>query len=110
MKKYIVFLCIGMTFLSCSKDDNSNEASLVVYNQTYCFDPWGYADNNNELIDRIGDYFKEKNIELSNISIDNKGTQQLCNACTCLSGTRIFAIVDQNDLNSIREYGFQEHD
>ncbi len=108
MKKFILFLFIGTTFLSCSKNDDSKDDSLVLYNQTYCIDPWGYTENDNELADKIISYFKVVNIEISNVTIDNKGTSQLCNACFCLSGKRIIAKVSINDLNSIKEYGFQD--
>jgi hypothetical protein len=110
MKKFILLAFIGIAFLSCSKDDDSNEYLFVLYNQTYCADPWGNTDNNNELADKVGDYFKAENIEIFNIKIDNKGTPQLCNACMCLSGKRIIANVNKHDLNSIKEYGFQEYD
>lgn len=108
MKKFILLIFIGITFLSCSKDDDSNDDFLVLYNQTYCLDSWGYTDNDKELTDKIIDYFMAVNIEISNVKIDNKGTPQLCNACSCLSGKRIIAKVSINDLNSIKEYGFQE--
>lgn len=100
-----------MSLLSCSNDDDhSKEDFFVLYNQTYCSDPWGYADNNNDLADKIGDYLNAENIEIFDIKIDNKGTPQLCNACMCLSGKRIIAKVSKDDLNSIMEYGFQEYD
>ncbi len=110
MKKYIVLIFIGIAFLSCSNDDDSNEDFLVLYNQTYCADVWGYADNDDELAGKITKYLKAVNIEISNVKIDNKGTPQLCNACICLSGKRVIAKVSENDLNSIKEYGFQEFD
>ena len=110
MKKYILLTLIGITFLSCSNDDDSNKDFLALYNQTYCADPWGYAENNKELADKISDYLKAVNIEIFNVKIDNKGIPQLCNACICLSGKRIIIKVSENDLNSIKEYGFQEFD
>ena len=110
MKKYILLAFIGLAFLSCSNDDDSNEGFSVLYNQTYCSDPWGYDDDNNILVDKIRNYFKAENIEISNVKIDNKGTIQLCNACICLSGKRIIVKVSEQDLNSIKEFGFQQYD
>ena len=108
MKKIILCTIIGIVFLSCSNADDSEKDFLVFYNQTQCADIWGYADNNEELADKIVDYLKSVNIQISNVKIDNKGTPQLCNACSCLSGKRIITKVSENDLNSIKEYGFQE--
>ncbi|MGF1560438.1 MAG: hypothetical protein ACFCUL_15230 [Flavobacteriaceae bacterium] len=111
MKKYFLFAFIGIALLSCSNDDNLNNDVFVLYNQTYCSDPWGYGDDNNELADKIKNYFNAENIEISNLTIDNNGTgaPQLCNACFCLSGKRIIGKVGRQDLDNIKEYGFQEY-
>lgn len=109
MKKFIFLIFIGATFLNCSKDDNSSDESLVLYNQTYCLDSWGYTDDDKELADKIIEYFNTVNIEIYSVKIDNKGTQQVCNACSCLSGKRFIAKVNIHDLDSIKEYGFQEY-
>ena len=109
MKKYILLAFIGLTFLSCSNDDDSKEDVFVLYNQTNCSDPWGYSDDNNELADKINNYLKAENIEISNVTIDNNGTAISCNACFCLSGKRIIGKVSRQDLNNIKEYGFQEY-
>ena len=108
MKKHALLIFIGITFLSCSNDDVLDKDVLVLYNQTHCSDPWGYADNDNILVEKISSYFKTKNIEIFNVEIDNKGTTQICSACACLSGKRIITKVNKNDLNSIKEIGFQE--
>ena len=107
MKKYLVLACIGITFLSCSSDDAFSDGIVVLYNQTYCADPWGYADTNNELANKISNYFKAVNIEISDILIDDKGTPQLCNACICLSGKRFIIMVREQDLDAIQEYRFE---
>ena len=108
MKKYILLAFIGITILSCSTNDDSNQDILVLYNQTYCSDPWEYGNDNNELADNINNFFEAENIEISNLTIDNNGTEQLCLACTCLSGKRFFVNVSRQDLDSIKEFGFEE--
>ncbi|ASV30437.1 hypothetical protein [Maribacter cobaltidurans] len=108
MKKYILLAFIGITFLSCSNNDDSNENVFVLYNQTNCSDPWGYSDDNKELEDKINNYLKEENIEISNVTINNDGTAISCNACFCLSGKRIVGKVSRQDLESIKEFGFEE--
>lgn len=111
MKKILLFIFCGLVLLnfSCSKDDDeSSEYISVLYNQTYCSDQWGYSKNKDELANKVRDYFNTENIEIFDVKFDDKGTAQLCNACTCLSGTRIIIKVNRNDLNSIKEYGFQE--
>lgn len=109
MKKYILLTLIGIAFLSCSNDDDANKDFSVLYNQTYCADPWGYAENSDALRDLINNYFKAENIEISNLKIDSKGTPEVCNACSCLSGKRFIVKVDQQDLDSIKAHGFQEY-
>ena len=96
--------------MNCSKDDDSNDDLLVLYNQTYCLDSWGYAETDKELAAKIINYFEEVNIQISNLKIDTKGTPQLCNACNCLSGKRIIAKVNSDDLDAIKAYGFREFD
>lgn len=111
MKRTFIIIFLGMLFLNvcCSKDDVSNEYVYALYSQTSCADPWGYSNNNEELAIKIKDYFEIQNIEIFDVEIDNKGTAQLCNACTCLSGMRIIVKVRIDDLNSVIEHGFQEH-
>lgn len=109
MKKLILSLLIGLTFLGCSTDDDSSENILVLYNQTNCSDPWQSIENDGELVDKIKTYFESVNITVSNVKIDDKGTPQLCNACNCFTGNRIILKVNKNDLNSIKEYNFQEY-
>lgn len=109
MKKYTSLIFIGIAFLSCSKDD-SNEGFFVLYNQTYCSDPWGYAEDNNKLATKIKSYFKSENIEIFNLNFDNKGISEDCFACSCISGKRIIAKINKNDLDHFKEYGFQEYE
>lgn len=82
---------------------------LVLYNQTTCNDPWQSIENDSELVDKIKTYFESVNITVSNVKIDDKGTPQLCNACNCFTGNRIILKVNKNDLDSIKEYNFQEY-
>lgn len=109
MKRLILSLLIGLTFLGCSTDDDSSENILVLYNQTTCNDPWQSIENDSELVDKIKTYFESVNITVSNVKIDDKGTPQLCNACNCFTGNRIILKVNKNDLDSIKEYNFQEY-
>ncbi len=109
MTKYLLILLIGLTSLGCSSDDDSSENNLVIYNQTYCSDPWESMENNRDLVDQIITYFATKNIVISNVTFDDKGTQQVCLACFCLTGKRIILEVNKNDLEAIKEYGFQEY-
>ncbi|MBA6154589.1 hypothetical protein [Gelidibacter maritimus] len=109
MKQFILHIFIGLTFLACSKDDDATDRVFVLYNQTYCSDPWEPVENKHKLIDRIKNYFESVNIGIADIKIDNKGTPQFCNACHCLSGNRVIATVSKDDLDAIKEFGFQEY-
>lgn len=108
MKKLLLSLLIGLTFLGCSTDDDSSENILVLYNQTNCNDPWQSIESDGELVDKIITYFESVNISVSNVKIDDKGTPQLCNACNCFTGNRIILKVNKIDLDAIKEYNFQE--
>ncbi|WP_027125398.1 hypothetical protein [Gelidibacter mesophilus] len=108
MKNLLLIITVGITVWSCSKDDDLNDGVLVLYNQTYCFDSWGYPDTDKELADVIIEYLDDLDIELYNVKIDTNGTPQLCNACFCLSGKRIIGRISVNDLDAIKEYGFRE--
>lgn len=112
MKKIFLFIFFGLILLnfSCSKDDEgSNEYISVLYNQTYCSDPWGYSNDKLELANKVRDYFITENIEVFDVKVDNKGTAQDCNACMCLSGVRILLKVKNGDLIPIKEHGFKEY-
>ncbi|AVR47089.1 hypothetical protein C7S20_18560 [Christiangramia fulva] len=110
MKKIFILIFFTVVFLdvSCSKDDNSAEFAYAFYNQTSCADIWGYSNDKYELAEKVKDFFETENIEILDVEFDNKGTPQLCNACICLTGKRIFIKVKIDDLNAIKEYGFQE--
>jgi len=107
MKTSILIAFITIILLGCSNDDDSSLEISVLYNQTYCADPWINEDDEG-LEDKINSFFEGKSIEISNLTIDNNGNQELCNACTCLSGGRIVLIVSREDLDNIKEYGFKE--
>jgi|26BtaG_2_1085354.scaffolds.fasta_scaffold03626_4 hypothetical protein len=109
MKKYLFILLIGLIALGCSTDDDASDAVFVLYNQTYCSDPWESIDDNRELTVKISTYFASENIAISNLKIDDKGTQQDCFGCGCLTGKRIILKVNKNDLDAIMAYGFQEY-
>lgn len=107
MKKVILLICIGLALLSCSSDDDAGDTILVLYNQTYCSDSWGTAETDTDLADIIKNHFQSVNIEIYDVSIDNNGTPESCLACSCLSGKRIILEIKKEDINFIKEHGFQ---
>ncbi len=111
MRLCLLLSIIGLVFISCD-DDNvlDQDQQFLIYHQTYCSDPWGYSNDDDELVAIIKSYFKSEDIEINSVKIDLEGTQQLCNACICLSGKRILVNVNQSDGEVMKEYGFQKYD
>lgn len=108
-----ILLCIFCSLIvlnySCSKkDDGPDEYLSVFYNQTSCSDPWGYSNDKDELANKVQEFFTTENIEIYDVKFDNKGTAQLCNACTCLSGIRIITKIKRDDLDNMIDHGFRE--
>ena len=114
----VVFLTILVSSFSCQKDKdipkncnckNSNTKTCVIYEQTYCADPWGQDNEDDEtLIKNLKEHFDNLGVTLYDIGIDEKGTRQGCFACHCKSGKRFCVKVKNNDLNKAKEHGFKE--
>jgi len=99
--KRIIFDC------SCKE---STGKICVLYEQTYCADPWGQDNTTDEqLVENLAEYFDSLGVTLYNIGIDDNGTQQFCFACNCKSGRRFCAKVKNSDLTIVKEHGFTEN-
>jgi len=72
------------------------------YNNTSCSDPWYMMNTTME------GFFKAKGIEILNSEYSNVYQQrELCKACTCLTGSRVYAKVDDyQESNLIFNYNF----
>ncbi|HMO38400.1 MAG TPA: hypothetical protein PKC76_03810 [Saprospiraceae bacterium] len=117
--RLIIIMFILSIIAGCNRDDiiykncdckNTNNRTCIIYEQTYCADPWGHDDQEDEkLVNNLKEYFENLGTTLYNVGIDNNGTIQNCYACHCKSGKRFCAKVKNKDLKTIKTYGFIEH-
>lgn len=114
----VVFLAILVSIFGCEKDKDilkkcncksSNAKTCIVYEQTYCADPWGQDSEDDEiLINNLKEHFDHLDVVLYDIGIDEKGIGQGCDACHCKSGKIFCAKVKNENLNKVKEQGFKE--
>ena len=98
--KQIIFDC------SCKEQIKK---TCVLYEQTYCADPWEYNTSDQQLVEGLFTYFDSLGVTLYDIGIDDNGTQPSCFACHCKSGRRYCANVKNSDLILVKKYGFVEN-
>lgn len=111
---FYIVLTIG-----CSKDqpivmdcicESGYGKTCVIYEQTYCADPWGQYDlPDTALLQNLNEYFDSLGVTLYNLGIEEGGIQEICMACSCKSGKRFCAKVKDNDLVTIKQHGFTEN-
>jgi hypothetical protein len=114
----ILSLVIGLQSYSCKNESTSvsscncvstNGKTCVIYEETYCADPWGQGFvNDNDLKNEINLFLISLTIDLDEIGIEVTSSPESCNACSCKSGRTICGIVDNEDLQLIKELGFTE--
>jgi len=99
-------LMLALSMMYCSK---SEEKVTLQYYQTKCADQWSSNQNstNDEIIASIKTFFEtEYQINLENLSINNGTVGQDCEACDCLTGRVITAIVDEQFIDELTAEGF----
>ena len=106
-------LCLG-----CQTEDDPKvvgecnsiaESTCVVYQETYCQDPWGQGYNNDDqLIAGINSFLESLDAELNEIEINLTSSPEPCNACSCKTGRSISGKVKDKDLQEIKNLGFKE--
>ena len=114
----ILSLIMGLQFFSCNYEDspvdscdcvNSLGKACVVYEETYCAEPWGGGfTNDTELRNEIKEFFTSLSIGLDQIGFEVTSAPDACYACSCKTGRTICGKVDLEDLESIKELGFIE--
>jgi len=115
--KAVKFLSVFVFFAamtSCDKSSccdtcaqSSNKMIWVYYNETQCADNWGNAfENENEKKQNIITYFENLNVRIYDIRIVNYGFGEICAACFCLTGNRIYCKIKKNDLDVMKSENF----
>jgi hypothetical protein len=109
-------LIMGLQFISCKNEDSPVDScdcvkslgkACVVYEETYCAEPWGGGfTHDTELRNEIGEFLASLSIELDQIGFEVTSAPDACYACSCKTGRTICGKVDLKDLEAIKELGF----
>ncbi|MBL4624447.1 MAG: hypothetical protein JKY42_04840, partial [Flavobacteriales bacterium] len=92
---------------SCQKEKSSID---FYFDQTLCSDPWNTGQNDSELEieNSVKGYLKDQNIKVHDIEIDHHGDLTfVCEACHCLSGTKIIVSVDKKKIFKMKSIGLK---
>lgn len=106
-KVLLYFAILGINLIvGCEGESESNLIS-VFYNETQCSDPWGFSNEDPQLIENLEVYFDSLNVTLFEIEIVDLDLQIVCSACDCPSGRRINALVEDDQLDIVTGKGFR---
>jgi hypothetical protein len=111
----MVLMTVWTSLSGCRKNDkdescdckNTRTTTCVFYEQTYCSDPWGNHPETPKLISSFKEHFDGLGVNISDVCLDDKGTQEDCMACSCKSGKRFLGRVKNNELKKAKEKGLK---
>ena len=110
--KNVVIILLGILIISCSSNDTDIEQNLYYYDQTGCTDPWntGSNDSNDKTALELRKYFKSLEVIILDVSFEDisKEGEYSCDACTCLTGTRIIINIHERDSEKVVDVGFEK--
>jgi hypothetical protein len=92
---------------SCENEGNS-ELLVFYYDQTSCSDPWAnsYYDSK-ELKSAVISYLSNQGIRpVDFLFLSTDGIQQICSACSCTTGNRIWIKAPGRFEGRLLELGF----
>lgn len=98
-------LIVSLISTSCQKEKNAVDFE---FSQTLCSDPWDNGDQaDQELANSIRKYLNGQKIKVFNVEIDHTNNLAIvCEACHCLSGTKIIVSADENKSSEMESMGF----
>jgi hypothetical protein len=99
------FVISSILLVNCGKNTTTK---WVYYNMTSCADGWGTYSNNEDLKNKVADYFSKKNIKIYDTEILADGIAQTCSDCTCTTGQRVKFKIKEKDLAVVKAEGFYE--
>ena len=117
---YLFFIMLLSMGNSCEKDpDNTCREESVVHS---CIKQKGFVcmyydvtkceavgNSNSDLLKNKIDYLKQEGVnQIIDAYIDDKGCVELCEACTCKNGKRIYGKVEESNLQIMLKNGFKE--
>ena len=110
--KYLLIVSILIFFIqSCIQGGEDPDFLEFYWDQTGCADPWQTAaiNSDEELKVAIVNYLKSQGVSEARISdIKSDPPQQVCLACFCTTGTRIYVEVPKKNKNTMIALGFKE--
>jgi hypothetical protein len=107
---FLLFVSILFFVQSCGENNEIGKTEFY-WDQTGCADPW---EVNNQISDEelklaIISYLKSKGVKQAKVTrITNEAQQQVCFACFCTTGRRIFVEVPLVNKSRMLALGFQE--
>lgn len=104
---------LGLLLLSFACQEEENPDPLVYWEQTSCADPWkmGSWKTEEKLIKAVESYLRDENVKNARVtSIKNDGRQEICHACPCKTGKRIYVTATSSQKNKLLNLGFQSID
>lgn len=93
MKGYFPSLFISIVaLLACTKKEamGENEYTTLIYQQTFCSDPWTTAASDSLTLNNVQAYINSNNLYLAGLSIKQTSNADTCKACTCKTGKTLF--------------------
>lgn len=107
MKQLFALLITVFCLSGCLKDNTYTPTTTeVIYHQTFCSDPWGRADTDNNTLLDLSNFLSAQQIKVYSIRIDSIETAQTCLACTCTTGKIITITAPLDQRSSLLKIGF----
>ena len=108
MKQILFLAFIMMGIFACKDQENT-----YIYAETKCSDAWtknaDWSASNSAPETLIKKYLTDSlKVNFSDFARTNDGTEQACEACICLSGTRVKVTCSEDDKNKLLNFGFKK--
>lgn len=105
----LLFLCLITVFSACSKHSDHLH---FTYQETKCADRWGrYISWSNQTDKETGirAFLQDSSgIAIYSFQMDKDGTEESCEACTCLTGYNIYIHSSAEYRQQLLDLGFKE--
>ncbi len=100
----IQFLVVMFVAVSCSKNGNIKMA----YAQTQCNDKWGYGNNEQETLNKLGMFLDSLQIRYRNLTFKKLNPTAVCEACNCESGGLFILETTDHFVDRLTGLGFRK--
>ena len=105
---FISMLGVFAVFSSCDDIDTVDSQVDFLFKETYCANPWDMITPQWTPEQLISYYlFDVFDVEFSDLNITYDGVQQVCDACTCLTGILVRITAEDEYSESLLGAGFE---